>query len=421
MTSRMQAAKASPRARLRARAAAAGCSLVEALGPLPGEDSPEPRHTLLAVCPNSVAVTRAALGAAQEANAPLLFAATLNQVDLDGGYTGWTPAALAAFVASECDRLNLDTPVVLCLDHGGPWKKDLHASSGLSFEATMDAVRHTLEACIDAGYGLLHIDPTVDKRLPPGEPVPVPIIVERTVGLMQHAEAYRQRQGVPPLAYEVGTEEVGGPLRGKQRFSAFLDTLATALAAHGLPRPCFVVGDVGTTLDSTHFDGARARRLAAIARAFGARIKGHYTDGVALPEAYPLCGVGGANVGPGLAAVEYEALMDLVRLERHLGCEAAFPEALREAVVASDRWRKWLHADEAGASFEALPASRQDWLVRTGSRYVWSHPAVVEARQRLYDNVRAYRNPEAFVQWHLRHAMLRYFHAFNLIDFNDLG
>ena len=44
--------------------------------------------TLLAVCPNSPSVIKAAFRAAKRNNAPILFAATLNQVDGDGGYTG---------------------------------------------------------------------------------------------------------------------------------------------------------------------------------------------------------------------------------------------------------------------------------------------------------------------------------------------
>ena len=46
-------------------------------------------HTLLAVCPNSELVLKAAIRAAKRADAPILFAATLNQVDIDRGYTGW--------------------------------------------------------------------------------------------------------------------------------------------------------------------------------------------------------------------------------------------------------------------------------------------------------------------------------------------
>jgi tagatose-1,6-bisphosphate aldolase non-catalytic subunit AgaZ/GatZ len=383
-------------------------------GPLAGH------HTLLAVCPNSEAVTRAALRAARTADAPLLYAATLNQVDTDGGYTGWTPRQLATFVDDQAERLAVDGPVLLCLDHGGPWKKDVHAIEDWDYAATMAAVKDSLTACIDAGYRLLHLDPTVDRRLPPGTPVPVEDIVARTVELMQHAEAHRAAVGAPPLAYEVGTEEVGGGLQTEQRVATFLDQLATALDAHGLPRPDFVVGDVGTALDTTHFNPVQARRLTVRARRVGALIKGHYTDGVDCPETYPLAGMGGANVGPGFSAVEYDALMDLVRLERRLDTDSGFREALRTAVIASGRWEKWRHPEEHGLAFEELSRARQAWLVKTGSRYVWTHPAVAEARHRLYENVAPYRDADAYVVWRIQQRIMHYVHAFNLVGFNEV-
>lgn len=404
---------------------ATGAPLVDAFvdaiqGPLAPQGGPGGRHTLLAVCPNSETVTRAALLAAQETGSPLLYAATLNQVDRDGGYTGWTPASFADFVAAEVDRLNVDVPVVLGLDHGGPWKKDAHARCELDYATTMDEVKTSLTACIDAGYELLHLDPTEDRRLPHGQPVPIDDIVDRTVDLLTHAERIRRDRGRGPIAYEVGTEESGGGLQSEDRFCDFLGRLKDALDAHDLPDPCFVVGDVGTRLDTAHVNPVRAQRLTTEAqRQIGALLKGHYTDAVASLEAYPLSGVGGANVGPGLSVVEADALDDLVTLERKLGASSGFPDALRDAVVDSGRWRKWLRPEEAGLSFDALPPDRQQWLVKTGSRYVWTHPEVALARDRLYDNVAAYRNAEAFVTWQVKTEIQRYLHAFNLVDFTD--
>ena len=46
------------------------------------------KSTLLAVCPNSENVLKAALRSAKRANCPIKFAATLNQVDIDRSYTG---------------------------------------------------------------------------------------------------------------------------------------------------------------------------------------------------------------------------------------------------------------------------------------------------------------------------------------------
>ncbi len=412
-----------PAHRLRTAARAAHTSPVAELrrlllGPLAAPDRPLPHHTLLAVCPNSKAVARAALHAAQDARSPLLYAATLNQVDRDGGYTGWTPEALAAFVNDERKRLNVDVPVLLGLDHGGPWAKDAHRTAGLDTETALTETKRSIEACVAAGYDLLHLDPAAG---PPGADTPLPLdtLVERTVTLLHHAETVRHAQDRGPLAYEVGSDDPRGGLHNGDRLRDFLHRLHTALNAHNLPPPSFVVGDLGTRLDSGTFDPEQAQALVATAAEFDALVKGHYTDDVETPWDYPLSGVGGANVGPGLSATEAAAVRELSALEQRLGKQSGIDEALRTAVVESERWRKWLRPDEQGSAFADLPASRQRWLIDTGSRYVWSHSPVEAARDRLYDHVAPYRDAEAFVQWRIQTAILRYMHAFNLVGLAD--
>ena len=324
------------------------------------------RRCLLAVCPNSRAVARAALRAAKAAHAPILFAATLNQVDVDGGYTGWTPQALVGFLTSEAERIGLQTSVLPCLDHGGPWLKDRHRAEGLAYDEAMAAVKRSLEACLEAGYALLHIDPTVDPTLLDEAPIPIERVVERTLELVAHAEAYRQQRGLPPISYEVGTEEVHGGLADMNTFHAFLAGLDAGLRRLGLEGawPSFVVGKVGTDLDTDTFDPDVARRLTQAVAPYGALIKGHYTDGVANPEDYPLSGMGGANVGPELTEVEYEALVELVRLEKKIGADSGLERALREAgrgeraveeVAASGRAGQALRRARRGPSAVARP------------------------------------------------------------------
>ena len=92
--------------------------------------------TLLAACPNSEAVLEAAVKTAALNRAPMLFAATLNQVDLDGGYTGWTPAQFVERIRYFAQKYSWDGPLYPCLDHGGPWLKDRDTLNRLSFEET---------------------------------------------------------------------------------------------------------------------------------------------------------------------------------------------------------------------------------------------------------------------------------------------
>jgi len=309
------------------------------------------------------------------------------------------------------------------LDHGGPWLKDVQTREKWPLERAMEGVKESLAACLDAGYDLLHVDPTVDRTLPKDQPMPIELVVERTLELIEFAESHRRAGGLPPVSYEVGTEEVHGGLADLSVFRRFLDGLKEGLRARGLEDvwPCVVVGKVGTDLHTTEFDPAVARELVGVAAEYGSVIKGHYTDSVSNPEAYPEAGMGGANVGPEFTEAEYEALERLSQCEEGLASEgkvrgtSRMMEALREAVVASGRWEKWRLAEEEGKGFDELSAERQGWLVRTGCRYVWAKPEVAGARRRLYASMTdAGEQGEDVVLGAIADAMHAYYRAFGL-------
>lgn len=383
-----------------------------------------PRGTLLAVCPNSEAVLRAAIRAARAWNSPMCFAATLNQVDLDGGYTGYRPNSLIGAIRKEVEEVGFQGPVIVGLDHGGPWLRDKHSSEGWNLQRTMTAVKASMRACLEAGYDLLHVDPTVDRSLPPGEAVPIHTVVDRTLEIISYVECLRREQDYPAISYEVGTEEVHGGLANLHSFVSFLLGIRDGLRERGLSDvwPVLVVGKVGTDLHTTQFDPSVARNLAEIAGAFGSLIKGHYTDYVSNPQEYPRVGMGGANVGPEFTQVEYEALLELYGRETQTGATepSRMMEELRNAVIGSNRWRKWLSDAEQGLAFDALDHARQAWLIRTGSRYVWADERVRCARQKLYLNLHhAGVDGENFVLERIVNAIGKYLRAFNLVDFND--
>jgi tagatose-1,6-bisphosphate aldolase non-catalytic subunit AgaZ/GatZ len=385
--------------------------------------------TLLAVCPNSAAVLEAAVRVASVNNVPMLFAATLNQVDVDGGYTGWTPAEFVCQLHRMADKYHWEGPLYLCLDHGGPWLKDRHTLDQLSLDETMARVKDSLTACIKAGYQLLHIDPTVDRTLPAGELVPIDIVVERMVELIAHAEQVRRACGLPIISYEVGTEEVHGGLVDIQRFEEFIRKLKYALDTNDIKDawPCFVVAQVGTNLHTTYFDSSAAMRLHAILSPLDSLVKGHYSDWVENPQAYPETGMGGANVGPEFTSEEYLALMDLALKENSLNrsrpdlTPSRFVEVLKQTIIESGRWKKWLQSDEEELQFEALPLERQSWLLQTGARYIWTEPAVIVARRNLYQNLSLIMpDPNDYVVTRIAHRMDRYINQFNLFDSLEL-
>jgi D-tagatose-1,6-bisphosphate aldolase subunit GatZ/KbaZ len=377
--------------------------------------------TLLAVCPNSDAVLEASVLAAARTATPMLFATTLNQVDRDGGYTGWTPRAYVARLVELAQKHSCRSPLYPCLDHGGPWLKDAHAAAGIGLEEAMDEVKSSITACLEAGYALLHVDPTVDRTLAKDEPLDIRVVAQRTVELISHSESERVRLGLPPVAYEVGTEEVAGGLANVSSFERFVELLEDALREQGLMHawPAFIVGKVGTDLHTTLFDPETARRLRSVVAPRGSLVKGHYTDWVDNPGEYPESGMGGANVGPEFTADEAGALRHLCDYEASLAraesiAPSGFFEALTRAVLDSGRWRKWIQADEP-EDFEGLTPERRDWLVTTGARYVWTEAPVVEARSRLYENLEPVMgDPHGWVVERIAASVEKYVRAFDL-------
>lgn len=416
---------------LRNKAKASDLSLMEyILRQIDGiEQTTKIPRTILAACPNSLAVIKSALLSAKRCNAPIKFAATLNQVDTDGGYTGLTAKEFVDTIREEARLINFTGPVIVAIDHGGPWLKDKHRVENWTYEQTMAAVKTSFEEAIRAGFDLIHVDPTIDITLRPGEIISIDLVAQRTIELITHCEKFRRNNNFERIAYEVGTEEVHGGLADMAVFNRFLDVLKEGLKANHLEDiwPCFIVGKVGTDLHTTTFDASVASLLTKTVKPYGSKIKGHYSDNVENPEAYPLSGMGAANVGPEFTESEYDGLLELDGIEQKLHNEGKIvrpsfiKRSLWSAVIESGRWKKWLNQTETGKSFEQLSDLRQEWLVKTGCRYIWEKPEVIAARSRLFTNMKNNGiDADKILITHIEKSMDRYFNKFNLIDLNNL-
>lgn len=379
--------------------------------------------TMLAVCPNSENVLKAAIYAAKRANTPIKFAATLNQVDIDGGYTGWTQEDLVRKIKEYSYRIGYNGPTIVAVDHGGPWLKDIQAIEKWDLDKSMRWIKKSFEASLLAGYDLIHIDPTVDIF---NKDIKIETVVERTIELISHVENFRILKKIKPISYEVGTEEVQGGLADVRVFNKFLKLLKKGLNEINLDYiwPIFIVGKVGTDLHTTTFDSSIAEELVKISAGYGSYIKGHYTDFVSNPEDYPKSGIGAANVGPEFTMLEYDGLSQLSEIEDKLfkenkiACRSNFIEVLERAVVESGRWKKWLRDGEV--DFNSLSESRKKWIVKTSSRYVWAIPEVRCSQINLYRNLELNGiDADSWVISKIEESMDKYFRAFNLINLND--
>jgi D-tagatose-1,6-bisphosphate aldolase subunit GatZ/KbaZ len=383
------------------------------------------KKTLLAICPNSECVLAAAVKAAAIRNSVMLFAATLNQVDVDGGYTGWTPMGFIKKISQYAEHYSCQSNLYPCLDHGGPWLKDKDTQEKLNFEQTFENVKRSIESCIKAGYSLLHIDPTVDRTLPPGKTVTIEWVVDKTVELIAYAEKVREGLNLSEISYEVGTEEVHGGMVDFSNLERFIILLKLKMTNENLSHiwPCFFVAQVGTDLHTTQFDIDASKKIFNLLFPVGALAKGHYTDWVSNPGDYPKSGMGGANVGPELTAEEFNALRELELREIDLLKQyptiepSRFIDKLSTAVVRSERWKKWLLDDERGLDFHQISSDRKSWLLQTGSRYIWTDTDVVESRNILYKNLSiVMKDPNEFVIDRIVKSIDKYLNSFNLYN-----
>ncbi|MBN1299571.1 MAG: class II D-tagatose-bisphosphate aldolase, non-catalytic subunit [Actinobacteria bacterium] len=381
-------------------------------------------YTLFAVCPNSVNVLKGALRAARRANAPVMFAATLNQVDTDGGYTGWTPFDLVRIINEENQKIGLVGPAIVAIDHGGPYVKDIQTTEKWDIDKAMGWTKKSFEAAILAGYDLIHVDPTVDIYC---DDIKIETVADRTLELIKHCEDFRKRNKKYPISYEVGTEEVKGGLADLSVFKKFLIILKDGLKINGIENawPSFVVGKVGTDLHTTEFDINVARQLVEITAANNTFLKGHYTDFVSNPHKYPEAGVAAANVGPEFTAAEYDAFEELATLEENLfsankiAKKSGYKNILVKTVIDSNRWKKWLKPGEK--DLLSINNERKEIILKTSARYVWAKPEVKAAQLHLYNNLKQNGyDPENWVLLKIEKAIDKYFREFNLIDLNEL-
>lgn len=382
------------------------------------------RPTLLGVCPMSEEIVTATIRIAATETLFPMFVATPRQVDGNRGYTGWSQRELVEFVDSVCEREGYDGSYLVARDHGGPYQSTRdRGNSDVSLEEAMAYAMETYQDDVEAGFDVLHVDATEDPRT--DEPLDLDEIARRTVKLIDGIEELRDREGRPPVAYEVGTEEIAGGLTDPDSFSRFLDRLEDRLPPDVFDRVVFAVGQVGTTMRidmKNQFDPEKAAGLVERSAERDVFLKVHFTDWLPTEqlERFPELGVGAANVGPEFAAALVESLVELQERERELlaGEDVAaepseFAETLEAVAVRDAPWEKYA---PKGVDRERFAAENARNIALCVGRYVLGDPEVEAARERLYGNVSRHSStdPNEAVVEGISEAIDRYARAFSV-------
>ena len=199
------------------------------------------RCTLLGVGPMSLNCVDAAIELAETQDVPLMLIASRRQVDSEqfgGGYVNnWTTQEFSRYVIDNDKKGR----ILLARDHGGPWQSTHEVGQQLSLRRAMESAKASFRADLEAGFQVIHIDPSVDIHATPK----LDDVLDRVYELYEYCWSQAQRLG-QEVVFEVGTEEQSGSTNTQEELDYTLNGIMGYCKRNQLPKPTFVVIQTGT-------------------------------------------------------------------------------------------------------------------------------------------------------------------------------
>lgn len=373
------------------------------------------RKTLLGVGPMSLNCVDAAIELANEYSVPIMLIASRRQIDSEefgGGYVNnWTTGEFADYVMDN-DR---DGRIILARDHGGPWQNTMEVKKSLSLHRAMESAKRSYKADIEAGFGIIHIDTSVDIHGSPS----LDDALDRLFELYEYCvgEAADRRKNI---LFEIGTEEQSGSVKSHIDFERFLAEVTAFCDKNRLQQPLFVVVQSGTKIMETRNIGSldspvRVRYEIApeiqipivvdTCKRYNIFMKEHNTDYLSDETLswHPRLGIHAANVAPEFGVAETKALVGVLEANRLTHISDRFLQIAYE----SDKWDKWM--------LEDTKATERDKAIIAG-HYVFSHPEVLELKEEAAIALRKKSiELDEYLKDYVKSGIFRYLKNFRLV------
>ncbi len=366
--------------------------------------------TLLGVGPMSKNCVDASIELAEQYKTPLMLIASRRQIDSEqfgGGYVeNWTTKGFADYVIEK----DINKNIILARDHGGPWQNELEKNQNMNLKDAMQSAKDSYQADIDAGFHMLHIDPSVDIHSQPN----VDQILERVYELYDFCWSYAQQKN-QDIIFEIGTEEQSGSNNTQEELEYTLEKMDQFCKTNKIPFPSFVVIQAGTRVMETRnvgtFDSPmrvanelppeiQIPKMINICNKYGIFMKEHNTDYLSTDSLrwQPRLGIHAANIAPEFGVAETRAFINILEENSQ---NDLLDEFLRIS-YDSKKWAKWMLNNSS--------ASDRDKSVIAG-HYVFSSDECValkaEARGRI-------KGLDEYLKNKVKESIFRYVNAFNL-------
>ena len=373
------------------------------------------RCTLLGVGPMSVNCVDAAIELSNEHEVPIILIASRRQIDSEefgGGYVNnWTTEQYARNVIDRDKK----GKILLARDHGGPWQNTKEKDEKLSLRRAMESAKSSFRADLDAGFQILHIDPSVDIHGRPDVDEVLDRIFELYEFCWSHAQQLRQE-----VIFEIGTEEQSGSTNSQEELDYTLNAVQQFCKKYHLPQPSFVVIQCGTRVMETRNVGSfdspvrvadelpaeiQLPKMIEICNRYGILMKEHNTDYLSdeALQWHPRLGIHAANVAPEFGVTESRALVGVLEANGH----TALSERFLQLAFESNKWNKWM--------LPGTKANDRDRAIIAG-HYIFSKSECIELKKEAERALATQGiNLDDYLKQKVKQSILRYLRNFRLV------
>jgi hypothetical protein len=341
---------------------------------------------------------------------PLMLIASRRQVDSEqfgGGYVeNWTSKQFANYVTEK----DVGNNIILARDHGGPWQNEFEKIQNMDLKDAMQSAKDSYRADIDAGFHMLHIDPSVDIHAKPN----VDQILERVYELYDFCCSYA-KQKKQDIIFEIGTEEQSGSNNTQEELEYTLEKMHKFCKSNSFPYPSFVVIQAGTRVMETQNVGSfdspirvanelppeiQIPRMIDICNKHSIWMKEHNTDYLSTESLrwQPRLGIHAANIAPEFGVEETRAFVKILKETGQLDLLDQFLAVSYNSM----KWKKWMLNETAATDF--------DRSIIAG-HYVFSTDECLEIKASARKKV---KNLDFYLKNEVKTSIFRYMKAFNL-------
>ncbi len=286
----------------------------------------------------------------------------------------------------------------------------------MNLSEAMSSAKLSYKADIDAGFQVLHIDPSIDIH---GSPT-TDQLLERLFELYEFCWDYAHKKG-QEVIFEVGTEEQSGTNNTLEELDYSLSAIKKFCGQNNLPQPTFVVVQTGTKVMETRNVGSfdsplriigelpaeiQVPKMIEICQKHNIFMKEHNTDYLsdAALSWHPRLGIHSANVAPEFGVTETRAFVELME-ENNL---KSFATRFLELSYNSRKWEKWILINSS--------INDRDKSIIAG-HYIFSNPEFIDLKNEVSVNLKKKIGIklDEYLKEQVKKSILRYLYNFRLV------